>query len=67
VIRFTDVAAVPRPMEWTMTFDGAGKLLKASHAPASLEPVKASQATPLDVQGKLQSPAAVDLKGKQLP
>ena len=67
VIRFTDVAAAPRPMEWTMTFDGTGKLLKASHAPASLEPVKVSQAKPLDVHGKLLSPAAVDLRGKQLP
>jgi hypothetical protein len=34
VISFMDVAARPRPMEWTMTFDGAGKLLKATHAAA---------------------------------
>lgn len=34
VIRFADVAASPRPMLWTMTFDGKGKLLKATHAPA---------------------------------
>jgi hypothetical protein len=67
VIRFADVAALPQPMEWAMIFDGAGKLLKATHAPASLEPVKALQATPVDVLGKLQTPAAVDLKGKPLP
>jgi hypothetical protein len=66
-IRFTDVAAAPRPMEWTLTFDGAGKLLKASHAPASLEPLKTSQAKPVDVRGKLVSPATVDLRGKQIP
>jgi hypothetical protein len=67
VIHFTDVAAAPRPMEWTMTFNSAGKLLKASHEPASLEPVNASQPTPVDVRGTVQSPAAVDLRGKQLP
>jgi hypothetical protein len=36
VISFSDVAAVPRPMEWEMTFDGKGRLLKASHSPAPL-------------------------------
>ena len=67
VIRFTDVAAAPRPMEWTMTFNGTGKLLKAGHAPASLEPVNPSLPPAVDVHGNLQSPAAVDLRGKQLP
>jgi hypothetical protein len=67
VIRFADIAAAPQPMEWTMTFDDTGKLLKASHELASLAPVKASQAKPVDVQGKLQTPAAVDLRGKPLP
>ncbi len=28
VIRFTDVSAIPRPMQWTMTFNGKGKLLQ---------------------------------------
>jgi len=36
VIRFDDVAAIPRPMEWTMTFTSKGKLIKATHSPASL-------------------------------
>jgi hypothetical protein len=36
VIRFADVAAAPRPMLWTMTFDGKGKLLKATHSTAPL-------------------------------
>jgi hypothetical protein len=36
VISFSDVSAVPRPMEWTMTFDGKGRLLKATHSPAPL-------------------------------
>jgi hypothetical protein len=36
VIRFTDLAAVPRPMAWSLAFNGKGRLLKASHAPAGL-------------------------------
>jgi hypothetical protein len=55
VIRFTDVAASPRPMEWTMTFNGKGRLLKATHSPASLIPIKD------------EGPQAVDLKGKPIP
>lgn len=33
VIRFADASTVP-PMQWDMTFDGKGKLVKASHGPA---------------------------------
>lgn len=41
IIHFVDVAAAPRPMQWTMTFNGKGKLLKASHSPAPLVTAKA--------------------------
>jgi hypothetical protein len=34
VITFLDVAAAPKPMEWSMIFDAKGKLLKATHTPA---------------------------------
>lgn len=34
VIRFTDVAVPQKPMEWTLTFNLKGRLLKASHVPA---------------------------------
>ena len=40
VIRFADAAALPRPMEWTMTFTRAGKLIKATHAPVPMETVR---------------------------
>lgn len=40
IIRFVDVAAPRRPMAWTMTFDGNGRLLKATHTPASMVTVK---------------------------
>lgn len=35
-IRFVDSATASRPMEWTMTFNGKGRLLRATHSPASL-------------------------------
>lgn len=41
VIHFADVAAAPHPMLWTMTFDGKGKLLKATHTQAQLITAKA--------------------------
>ncbi|MDE3201549.1 MAG: hypothetical protein KGN79_11585 [Acidobacteriota bacterium] len=36
VIRFADAAALPKPMEWSMTFKANGKLVKATHAPVDL-------------------------------
>jgi hypothetical protein len=33
IVSFADVAAAPRSMEWTMTFDSKGRLLKATHLP----------------------------------
>jgi hypothetical protein len=52
VISFTDVSAIPRSMEWTMTFDGRGKLLKATHSVAPQSEEKAVQRTPVEVQGR---------------
>jgi hypothetical protein len=52
IIRFTDVAAAPRPMEWTMIFDSKGKLLKATHLPASLVTEKGIHPAPVDEQGR---------------
>ncbi len=53
VIVFTDVSAIPRPIQWTMTFDGKGKLLKATHAAAPKLREKVVQKTPVAVQGQL--------------
>lgn len=36
VIRFDDAAARPHAMEWSMTFTQQGKLIKATHRPASM-------------------------------
>ncbi len=36
VISFTDVAASPKVMEWTITFSRKGRLLKATHSPVGM-------------------------------
>jgi hypothetical protein len=56
VISFSDVAAAPRPMLWTMTFDGKGRLLKATHSPA-----------PLLTVVRRDHPASVDQPAKPTP
>jgi hypothetical protein len=57
ILSFADVSATPRPMEWTMTFNGKGKLLKATHKLADLIPVKALHPAPSAVYGKAAPPA----------
>jgi hypothetical protein len=52
VIRFTDVASASRPMEWTMTFNGYGKLLRATHSAAPKSGGNVVERTPAEVQGK---------------
>lgn len=52
IIRFTDVAAIPKPMDWAMTFDGKGKLLKASHSAAPHFRGETVQRSPVAVEGK---------------
>ena len=39
-LHFTDVAAVPQPMAWTMIFNAKGKLVKAAHTPAPRFPFR---------------------------
>jgi len=45
VIRFIDVAVPQKPMEWTLTFNAKGRLLKASHAPVAPMTARAVPAT----------------------
>lgn len=43
-IEFVDMAALPKPMHWVMSFDTHGKLLKGTHKPAELlKPNKQTQ------------------------
>jgi hypothetical protein len=65
IIQFAEGAATALPMEWTMTFDSKGKLLKATHSsappfkvigvPQSAGAVKSTPVPPtvVDVTGKL--------------
>ncbi len=52
VISFTDVSAALRPMLWTMTFNGKGKLLKATHSATPRRREKTVERTPREAQGK---------------
>ena len=52
VISFDDVSAISRPMKWSMTFDGKGRLLKASHSSAEMLSVNAIHPRPVDQAGK---------------
>jgi hypothetical protein len=51
-IWFTDGSARPRPMEWTMSFDRKGTLLKARHAPADLVAERKLTPAPVDEKGR---------------
>jgi hypothetical protein len=61
IIRFADVAASPRPALWTLTFNGKGKLLKASRSAAPLITAKAVPQRIEDVKGKPVPQTIVDL------
>jgi hypothetical protein len=52
-IRFTDMSAKPRPMEWSLIFNGKGRLLKASHGSAGL---KAEQSVPVSTAEQTAKP-----------
>jgi hypothetical protein len=51
VVTFADESAVPRPMQWTMTFDLKGSLLKVTHKPADLISGKVVSPTPISERG----------------
>lgn len=51
-ILFADVSTNPRPMDWTMIFDGKGRLLRAKHTPAQRLEIKTINPAAVDVEGK---------------
>ncbi|MGD0830700.1 MAG: hypothetical protein ABR907_07145 [Terracidiphilus sp.] len=63
VISFTDIAARPRPMDWTMTFDGKGKLLAATHSARPKSSGKVVVVNPKDVEGKTVAEPSADPRG----
>jgi hypothetical protein len=48
VISFTDLSAMPAPMEWTLTFDGKGRLLQATHSKAEIAREKSKAGTQVE-------------------
>jgi hypothetical protein len=63
IISFTDVETAPKLMQWTMTFNRKGRLLKAAHSPVGMLSVKAVPPTTGAVKGSLVPPTIVNLPG----
>ena len=64
VITFLDVAAAPKPMEWSMIFNGQGKLLKATHTPAYwILPMPVPQ-TLVQIKGTPVPPTLMEVNGR---
>jgi hypothetical protein len=58
IVRFADKSALPRPIEWTMIFDGKGRLMKATRSSAPLIKEKTLQSAAPDAPAspKLEPP-----------
>jgi len=52
VISLTDLSASPRPLVWTMTFDGKGKLVGVAQSAMPQSSAKTVVVTPAEVQGR---------------
>jgi hypothetical protein len=67
IIKFLDVAPTAKPMEWTMTFNGKGRLLKATHSPAMPIVPSTVPATQVEFTGTPVPPTVMEVTGKPLP
>jgi len=65
-ISFTDLSANPRPMIWTMTFDGKGKLVGASQESAAQSTAKTVVLTPAEVQVKTLPETPTDARATKV-
>jgi hypothetical protein len=59
VVRFTDRAAQPRPMDWALVFNAQGELLKASHTVASTQSPRVLPLT-TGAKGERAVPATIE-------
>ena len=66
-IAFVNVAEAPRPTRWTMAFDGAGRLLRATQEPALRVKERSIEPAVAEAKGKPLPEADVDWKGKPVP
>lgn len=61
IVEFTDAAASPKLMQWTMTFDGKGRLLKATHYPVGLLKINPVPPDAAQVKGAPLAPTVQDI------
>jgi hypothetical protein len=57
ILTFADVSATPQVREWAMFFDPKGELLKVTHRPVDLIPVRVMYPAPIVVKGNAALPA----------
>jgi hypothetical protein len=67
IVKFLDVAAMPKPMEWTMIFNGKGRLLKATHTPAPPILPTAIPGTLVEIKGAPIPPTVLEVTGQPTP
>jgi hypothetical protein len=67
IVRFTDIGNASKPMDWAMTFDGAGKLLKAEHMRERAEVERPVAADAIKPEAVPEPSNGVDLKGNPVP
>jgi hypothetical protein len=61
VVEFTDTAANPKLMQWTMIFDRKGRLLKATHFPVGLLKINRVPPDAAQVKGSSVPPTVQDI------
>ena len=64
IIRFLDDAAKPTPMQWTMIFNGKGRLLKATRAPAPPLRPTAIAPTLVETRGTPMPPTVTEVNSQ---
>jgi len=67
IVKFLDIAPQPQPMEWTMIFDGKGKLLKATHIPAPAIRPRIIQLPTVEIKGTPLPSTVMAADGTQMP
>jgi len=61
VIEFSDASVNPKLMQWTMTFDRKGRLLKATHVPVGMLQINAVPPSLAEVRGTPVPPTVVEI------
>ncbi|MGA3080244.1 MAG: hypothetical protein ABSD44_02545 [Terracidiphilus sp.] len=67
VISFTDLSAAPAPMEWTLTFDGKGRLVQASHSKAEIAREKTKAGTQVEATATAAGKPVEAIRGTAQP